>query len=102
METTKDFFLPPMEMTEDQYANASGPPTALVQEYARIKWRMHKMCARSLEKLYKSPHHLALPYPVEEQLVNMMSGFRTKYMMFRHTPYTDKERMSVERALHSE
>ena len=92
----------PMKMTEDQYARACGPPTAFVQEYARIKWHMHKMYAKSLEWLYKSPYHLALPYPVEEQLVNMMSGFRTKYMMFRHTPYSDKEREHVERALYPE
>ena len=92
----------PMEMTEDQYASACGPPTAFVQEYARIKWHKHNMCARSLEKMYRGPHHRVLPYPVEEQLVNMMSGFRTKYMMFRHTRYSDKEREHTERALYSE
>ena len=91
-----------MEMTEDQYVKACGPPTAFVREYAKIKWHRHRMCAKSLEWLYKGPHPLALPYPVEEQVVNMMSGFRTKYMVFRHTPYSDRERESRQRALYSE
>ena len=93
---------PVLEMTRDQYAKASGRPTALVQAYANIKWDRHQMCARSLEWLYARPYHLPLNYPVEEQLVNMMSGFRTKYMIFRHTPYSDREREHQQRALYSE
>ena len=89
-------------MTEDQYVKASGPPTAFVKEYASIKWWRHRMCAKSLEKLYKAPYELPRNYPVEEQLVNMMSGFRTKYMVFQHTPYSDREREHMKRALYSE
>ena len=58
------------------------------------------MCAMSLQWRYRAPQYL--DNPVEQQLVNMMSGFRTKYMMFRHTPYTEREIKSVESRLHSE
>ena len=67
------------------------------KEYVRIKRERHAMSEKSMRPFPFEP-----PYSVEVQLVNMMSGFRTRYLQFRHTPYTRQECQVAERKLMGE
>ena len=93
---------PKRTQTQAQHAHEMGEPSPFLKEYVRIKWENHGMCKKSMKWLYKAPLPFEPPYSVEIQLVNMMSGFMTRYLQFRHTPYTRKECKRVERKLMGE